>query len=84
MKTKSVQMYKVILTIATFFLFGCQKSYQCHSITEFLENKPTYEGAKMVTYGKANCDMFTVTVEYFNGTKKEILMDFNHRIINEQ
>lgn len=77
-------MYKIIITLGTIFLFSCQKQYQCHTLAEFLENKPVYDGAKMVTYGKVNCDMFTITIEYFNGTKKEILMDFNHRIINEQ
>jgi len=71
----------IILTLAILFL-SCTK--KCKNINDFLSNKPMFENAKMVTYGQLDCDLFLVTVEYFNGTKRKIFMTFNHRIISEQ
>lgn len=70
------------ILILSIFLFSCKK--ECKTINDFLVNKPIYENAKMVTYGQVGCDMFLVTIEYFDGSRKKIYMTFNHKIISEQ
>ncbi len=66
-----------ITLVGILFLASCKK--ECHTITEFMQNKPLYPNATVVTYGQIDCDVFLVTVD-----GKKIYMTFNHSIISEQ
>lgn len=66
-----------ITLVGILFLASCKK--KCYTITEFMQNKPLYPHATVVTYGQIDCDVFLVTVD-----GRKIYMTFNHSIISEQ